>query len=439
MPLELILSHFHMLDRRMVVPFREALTSCPLHYHSSTLSNPRSPFHDTNLANHIAIAALAWTLTASHHCAHHDISSPQLTRTTAHTTTPPPTTMDANQLLEHSRTLQKALEKNEPSSTIFSLLQPLEKCTPSEDALRSSKVGVVVAKCRSSKDPKVASLASTLINKWKAAVHKKKPGAASPLPQGGLAKPTANGVNGTGRSGTSSPAPPVVKKEPAARKYSVAPDKRNAKEDGVDTASTGDATRDGCTTLIYNGLCFMSEESPDAILAVSKTVEQAAYKEYGPDTGTNYKQKMRSLHLNLKMKQNTVLRRDVFNGSIDPKRFVTMTSDELKSEDKRKEDEKLEKENMNKAMTAVEEKAISTTYVSQPIAYSPPRRTLPRRERPHTPTLYLRHTQHITLHKLCVCRRRGCGMRSSLRSAKSCQAFTQLIMIRLHILISFTV
>lgn len=53
----------------------------------------------------------------------------------------------------------------------------------------------------------------------------------------------------------------------------------------------------------------------------------------------------------------------MFNGSIDPKRFASMTSEELKSEDQRRKDAELEKENMSKAMTAQEEKAVSTTYV----------------------------------------------------------------------------
>jgi transcription elongation factor S-II len=267
-------------------------------------------------------------------------------------------TMDAKQLHENGKQLAKAYEAGDPSSTILTLMAPLEKWTATEDLLRSSKIGVVVAKLRTSKDPKIASTASQLVNKWKAAV-KKRPGsaaAASPAP----AAKAANGVNG--RSATNSPAP--VKKDIAPKKYSVAPEKRNAKEDKVDTAVTGNQVRDGCITLIYNGLCFLSEESPDDILAVSQRVEAAAFKEYQPETSTTYKQKMRSLHLNLKMKQNTALRRDVFIGTITPPSFVTMTSDELKNEDKRKEDAALKKENMNKAMTAVEEKAISTTYVS---------------------------------------------------------------------------
>ena len=275
--------------------------------------------------------------------------------------------MDAKQLQENGRQLIKAYEAGDPPSTILTLLAPLENFSPTEDLLRSSKIGVVVAKVRNSKDAKVASVASQLVNKWKAAV-KKKPGGGSPHAAG---LTHVAGVANGGRSGsaaTGSPAPAAVKKEAAAaaaapKKYAAAPEKRSAKEDGVKTSVTGNTTRDGCITLIYNGLCFMSTDSPDDILSVSSSIEVAAFDAYNRDTTPAYKQKVRSLHLNLKMKENSRLRRDVFSGDISPDTFVKMSSEELKSEDKRKSDAALQKENMNKAMTAQEEKAISTTYV----------------------------------------------------------------------------
>lgn len=314
-------------------------------------------------------------------------------------------TMDVRQLTENGRQLLKAFDGGDPPSTLLTLLSPLEKWTPTEEQLRASKIGVAVAKLRSSKDPKVAGTASSLVNKWKAAVKKKPPvhhagvGAASPAGMNGVAN---------GRSGTSSPAPKKEAVVAAPKKHSVPPEKRNAKEDAVDTKVTGNSTRDGCITLIYNGLSFMSGEAPADILDVAKDVEQAAYNEYKPETSATYKGKMRSLHLNLKMKTSGALRRDVYNRTISPERFVTMTSEELKSEDKRKEDEKLEKENMSKAMTAQEEKAISTTYVSpRPLMLPTGRLAHAISRRPRTPaSLCKSHAERIW------------SMRSSLRSAK---------------------
>ena len=70
---------------------------------------------------------------------------------------------------------------------------------------------------------------------------------------------------------------------------------------------------------------------------------------------------MRALFQNLKSKSNPKLRVQVLNGSIEPKRFVTMTHEELKSDQQRAIDEKLQKENMDKAMVAQVEKSISSS------------------------------------------------------------------------------
>jgi transcription elongation factor S-II len=84
---------------------------------------------------------------------------------------------------------------------------------------------------------------------------------------------------------------------------------------------------------------------------------------------------MRSLYQNLKNKTNPQLRLRVLQGQIDPKKFVTMTHDELKSDRRRSEDARLEKENMREAMTAQEEKSISTSFTcgkcgQKKVAYS---------------------------------------------------------------------
>ena len=132
---------------------------------------------------------------------------------------------------------------------------------PTEDLLRQSKIGVIVSKLRQQKDPKVVEQASKLVNKWKQDVNvNKKKTAGSPAPSSAAAKANA-GVNGRS-SGTSSPAPAAaaVKKE-QSKKSTVDPAKRNSKEDKINTAVTGNQTRDACVKLMYDGLAFMSEES----------------------------------------------------------------------------------------------------------------------------------------------------------------------------------
>ncbi|EMC95202.1 hypothetical protein BAUCODRAFT_530419 [Baudoinia panamericana UAMH 10762] len=270
--------------------------------------------------------------------------------------------MDAKALSDAGRQIGKAVDSGDPPSTLLQLLQPLRTFTATEDLLRHSKIGIAVNRLRQNKDPKVAQLSSQLINKWKADVKTKS--------KTGSPAPAAKGINGVanGRDATSSPAPKTdgVKKEPSAtsnpaRKSKVPPEKRTFTADEVNTDLTGDTTRNGCIGLIYNGLAYMSEESPDEVLVAARSVEAAAFSVHNNETSSAYKMKMRSLFQNLKMKGNATLRRDVFNGKIEPKRFVTMTSDELKNAEKRAQDAALEKENMKASMTAQEEKAISTT------------------------------------------------------------------------------
>lgn len=232
------------------------------------------------------------------------------------------TTMDAKQLHETSKNILKAAESGDSSSTILSLLAPLESFQATEDLLRQSKIGVAVTKLRQNKDPKVSEAASRLVNRWKQEVNIKKKRAAqgSPAPS----NKALNGATTNGRSsGTSSPAPQQkeIKKEASLRKSTVAPEKRNTKEDAVDYNVTGDQTRDACLKLMYDGIAFMSEESPDAVLDVARKVEVAAFEHYKNQTNAEYKQKIRSLYQNLKMKGNTLLRKDVFSMKIEPKRF----------------------------------------------------------------------------------------------------------------------
>ena len=97
------------------------------------------------------------------------------------------------------------------------------------------------------------------------------------------------------------------------------------------------------------------------MLRIARDVELAAYNTYQSETSDQYKTKMRSLYQNLKNKSNPQLRRRVLSGEITPKRFVTMTHEELKSAERRAEDARLEKENMNQAMVAQVEKSISAS------------------------------------------------------------------------------
>ena len=254
--------------------------------------------------------------------------------------------MEAKDVEERAKQITKASSEGDPPATLVSLLEPLKAWTATEKLLRQTNIGRTMGKLRTHKDSNVARLASALVNKWKLDV--KKPGSPAPAK--------------TGTNGTSSPAPGTPRNDaPSKAKWKGVPEKRNAATDGIKYQVTGNQTRDACVKLMYDGLAFMSEEMPDDILKVARAVELAAYDKYQPETSSEYKTRMRSLFQNLKNKSNPGLRTDVYSGVIEPKRFVVMTHDELKSDKMRAEDEKLQKENMDKAMVAQAEKSISVS------------------------------------------------------------------------------
>ena len=128
-------------------------------------------------------------------------------------------TMEAKELLEAAKQINKAMESGDPTSTLYNLLKPLESVKVTEDSLRKSKIGIAVTRVRThSKDPKVNELAGKLVNRWKAEVAKQKAsagGAASPATQ----NKGASSVAKDARVSSSSPAPGVKtasepKKEP---------------------------------------------------------------------------------------------------------------------------------------------------------------------------------------------------------------------------------
>ncbi|KAI9680112.1 MAG: RNA polymerase II elongation factor [Caeruleum heppii] len=255
--------------------------------------------------------------------------------------------MEPREIGERVKALNKATVGGEPAANILTVLRALQKgVKPTEDLLRSTKVGVAVNRQKQHPNKEVAQLAGEMVSKWRDDVNKTK---AAVGKKSSESTPPSKATNG---------------EEPAAAgagKITVPPDQRTWKADHVDVKRTGNEVRDNCIGLIYNGLAHTSEESPIVVLKRAVEIERAAITEYGPETSAAYKTKLRSLFQNLKNKSNPQLRLRIFSGDISPERFVVMTHDELKSAERRAEDEKLEKENEKEMMVPKAEKSISTS------------------------------------------------------------------------------
>lgn len=159
--------------------------------------------------------------------------------------------MDAKEVELKGKAITKAFAGGDPPATIVGLLDDLRKgVQASEEILRSTKIGVTVNRLRQHKDPNVSKQAAELVAKWRLDVKKGGAGHAA-----GSATSTPKVQNGL-----SSPAPSPAPAK-AKAKHTVPPEKRSAKEDKVDTKVTGNATRDNCLKLMYDGLALMSEDS----------------------------------------------------------------------------------------------------------------------------------------------------------------------------------
>jgi transcription elongation factor S-II len=159
---------------------------------------------------------------------------------------------DSKEVEVKGRALLRAASANEPSSTLLSLLDDLRRnFTASEEVLRSTRIGITVNTLRKHRDGDVGRQATELVSKWRSDI-KKSQGATPAASATGSPKPVANGL---GKAAGGSPAP-----EKKKTKSLVSKEKRCAKEDKVNTAVTGNPTRDNCVRLMYDGLAFMSEE-----------------------------------------------------------------------------------------------------------------------------------------------------------------------------------
>jgi transcription elongation factor S-II len=234
-------------------------------------------------------------------------------------------TMNVKEIELKSEALIKAATFDEPSETIIRMLEDLqERVQPTEDLLRSTRIGITVNKLRHHSSPKVASLVTEIVSKWRSEVNQQ-----------------------------------IKARESSARTVSL--DKRTWKTDGVNINSTLNKIRDGCIGLLYDGLCHNTTESPRVVLLKAIAVEAAAFNMYGSESNPEYRTKIRSLFQNLKNKSNPQLRVSILSNEVAPSVFVRMSHDQLKSAQRREEDRKFEQENMNKAMIAQPERSVNAS------------------------------------------------------------------------------
>lgn len=229
------------------------------------------------------------------------------------------------------KTLMSQLDKPTDDATTLKLLGILQKrVRPTEQLLRETKVGVCVNKLRALANGEVVALVKKIIKLWKDEVAAEKRLRAKP------AAPV--------------PDAPFVSDKP-----------RTPKADGVLTEVHGDSTRNALIGAFYLALAIGSTDPPALVLLVSREIEEAVFRQAGA-VNDGYRNKLRSLVMNIRNKNNPELRERLLGRLLKATKVVELPPSALAPEGLKKEIEELQKKNLFDAQGATEKRAITDRF-----------------------------------------------------------------------------
>ncbi|KAK4514553.1 uncharacterized protein ATC70_002151 [Mucor velutinosus] len=256
------------------------------------------------------------------------------------------------QILKAKTSLASALER-ENIQTCLEILDSLGKIKATGELLKKTDIGKTIGKLRTHKDAKLAMKAKSIVKKWKDDVVQQ-----------------SNNSNSSNNKSTNSNSnrPPALSKvstSPAPKKSSPSSSQasspktpsslegppRTVKTDEVSFKSTGNVPRNKTIELMYASIGFGSGADSDLLLKRAMAIEKTIYLEFG-DINQDYKNKVRSLALNLKNKSNPGLRESVVSGELAVEKLCKMSVDAMASEEAQARDRKLAEEALFKARGA---------------------------------------------------------------------------------------
>lgn len=240
--------------------------------------------------------------------------------------------------------------------------------------LKETRIGLQVGKLRKVPNAAVAALATEIVRKWKADLSAA--GGSGGAGAGGATN-SAGGATPTGRNGTAAAAASTTKPgmkdastgttggrsgAAAAGATSAARAPRTVETDNVKTDVTDETVRNNCFKLLYNALASDSELETEALRKRALDIEAVCLETVGKGgTSKEYKQKMRSLYLNLKG-NNVGLRHDAAAGDISARRLCAMSPEEMASEEKKRADERLQQMNIFNSLAATQTQASTDMF-----------------------------------------------------------------------------
>ncbi|BFZ55910.1 transcription elongation factor TFIIS [Savitreella phatthalungensis] len=239
--------------------------------------------------------------------------------------------------------LHKALSGGNASTCVEILERLRDELVATDAVLKETKIGLHVGKLRKAPNASVAALANEVVKKWK-----------SDLAGGGTtATPAETTLLKKKLAADAKPTQPTQATAAQAQQpQATAP--RTVDTDAVKINQTTEPVRNNCIKLTYNALACDAPTSVDAetLLGCAVRIEKACYVSVGGGSANSaYKQKMRSLYLNLKG-TNRSLREGVRDGVLEADRLVGMSAEEMASSEKRAKDEQLQQMNIFNSLAA---------------------------------------------------------------------------------------
>ncbi|QPG75465.1 hypothetical protein FOA43_002820 [Brettanomyces nanus] len=254
--------------------------------------------------------------------------------------------------VSEAKTLIRNLEKAKDSKTVVQLLKVLkEKVRATEHFLRQTKVGVAVNKLRSNPDPEVSSLVKKIIKHWKEEVSKEKRGKHQSREVKQEKIKQEKKVKQENDKETATPGGYITTKT------------RTPANDGVKISFYENPTRNGSISGLYTALAMGSAAQPDTVIKVAKAVEERAFDVNDGKVADKYRNKMRSLIMNLRNKKNPELRLKVLSGELRPENFVVMTNQELAPASLKELIADMHQKNLFDAQGAVQKRAVTDRFV----------------------------------------------------------------------------
>ncbi|KAG0279154.1 RNA polymerase II elongation factor [Linnemannia exigua] len=288
-------------------------------------------------------------------------------------------------MLDLKKSLQDAQSKGS-ITTLVDLLKQLSRFTVTAALLRKTEMGLFVNKMKTHADGEVSRLAKDIVRNWKAQVTKEASGAPSSTssssttatatvkseyPKSGSSVKSST----TTSSSSSSSRPTVETKSSPAQLQSSSRDgssaassprtptdagkDRTVRTDGIRIKTTGNDVRDRCIEMLYQALGTNSNAESERLLNKATNIESTVFKNLSPEgaPSQNYKAKIRSFFMNLRDKNNPMLREAVVTGDVKVEDFCEYTTQDMASAEAKARDRELQLQNMFAAKGAEPQQA----------------------------------------------------------------------------------